>query len=262
VAFFGSPRHIEMHAEGFTQAPHSILCNDAVPSNRAPGSHSGSNVGRIPFGVNRTAVNIPSGELRPGRIRRVATRRRSSVMGSCVDRRSRTRRSTITFTPGTCANDHVRCSYRAVSFRRTTMSNAASGNDREGRASRTCIVWLAQMLCVSCGSSNGSRSPRSPGLPSRTHHAQTTFILASATPPLQCHPSVISSNQGSEFPSDWLKPPLLTREITGSYLITVTGRSRESEPQTAPRGAPRSRPCSSPSPAPPKPPSAHASDAP
>jgi hypothetical protein len=193
------------------------------------------------------------GEFLPWRIRRVATCRRSSVMGSWVDRRSPTLRSTITFTPGTRANDHTRCSYSAVSSRRTAMSNAASGNDREGRASRTCVVWLAQMLCVGCGSSNGSRSPRSPGLPSRTHHAQTTFILGSWPRQNSCLPFAQRRDRSFGLLFEATAPQQGNQEEhPKSYLVTITGHSRESELQTAPRGAPRSRPCSSPPPDPTK----------
>jgi len=105
-----------------------------------------------------------------------------AVVANGVLRRSAVIRPTVHnhLTPGTPANDHWRCSKSAVSFRRTTISNVASGNDREGRASRSWSWWPAQMLCVTPGSSSGFRSPRSPGLPSPRHHAQTTFIVGSA----------------------------------------------------------------------------------
>jgi hypothetical protein len=138
--------------------------------------------------VNRTTVQSPT--VLPWRSRRVVTRRRSSLTGSCADRRTSVLRSTITFTPGTHVANPCRCSKSAVSFGRTTISTATSGNDREGRSSRSWSTWPAQMLCVTPGSSSGSRSPRSPGFPSRRHHAQTTFILGSAMLPLACHPTV------------------------------------------------------------------------
>jgi hypothetical protein len=138
--------------------------------------------------VNRTTVQPPT--VLPWRSRRVLTRRRSSLTGSWADRRSSVRRSTITFTSGTPVNNPCKLSKSAVSFGRTTMSVATCGNDREGRSSRSWSTWRAQMLCVTVGSSSGSRSPRSPGFPSRRHHAQTTFILGSAMLPLACHPTV------------------------------------------------------------------------
>jgi len=124
--------------------------------------------------VNRTTVQ-PSTVL-PRRSRRVLTRRRSSLTGSCVDRRSSVLRSTITFTSSMPAKNTCRLSKSAVSFGRTTMSTATPGSDREGRSSRSWSLWPSQMLCVTPPSSSGSRSPRSPGLPSWRHHAQTTFI--------------------------------------------------------------------------------------
>ena len=138
--------------------------------------------------MNRTTVQSPT--VLPWRSRRVVTRRRSSRTGSCADRRTSFLRSTITFTPGTHVANPCRCSKSAVSFGRTTISTATSGNDREGRSSRSWSTWSAQMLCVTPGSSSGSRSPRSPGFPSRRHHAQTTFILGSAIVPVACHPTV------------------------------------------------------------------------
>jgi hypothetical protein len=45
-------------------------------------------------------------------------------------------------------------------FRCTTMSNSASGNDRDGLDSRSCSLWSAQMPRLSPGSSNGSRISR------------------------------------------------------------------------------------------------------
>jgi len=132
-------------------------------------------------GVNRTTVQPPT--VLPWRSRRVLTRRRSSLTGSCADRRSSVLRSTITFTSGTPVNNPCRLSKSAASFGRTMMSTATSGNDREGRPSRSWPMWPAQMLCVSLPSCSGSRSPRSPGFPSWRHHAQTTFILGIAV----CH---------------------------------------------------------------------------
>ena len=126
-------------------------------------------------GVNRTTVQLPT--VLPRRSRRVLTRRRSSLTGFCADRRSVLLRSTITFASGTPVNNPCRLSKSAGSCGRTTMSTATSGNDREGRSSRSRSMWPAQMLCVSAPSSSGSRSPRSPGFPSWRHHAQTTFIV-------------------------------------------------------------------------------------
>ena len=122
--------------------------------------------------MNRTTVQRPT--ILPWRGRRVLTRRRSSLTGSCADRRSIVLRSTITFMSP--VNKPCRLSNSAVSFGRTTMSTATSGNDREGRSSRSWSLWPTQILCVSAPSSSGSRSPRSPGFPSWRHHAQTTFI--------------------------------------------------------------------------------------
>jgi hypothetical protein len=137
--------------------------------------------------VNRTTVQRPT--VLPCRSRRVLTRRRSSLTGSRAERRSSVRRSTITCTSGTPVNNPCRLAKSAVSFGRTTMSVATCGNEREGRSSRSWSTWRAQMLCVTVGSSSGSRSPRSPGLPSRRHHAQTTFIVESAVLPLACRPA-------------------------------------------------------------------------
>src|SRR3989454_9842113 len=67
------------------------------------------NGGMISFGVNRTIVKPPWGEVVPRRIRRrVLTCRRSSVTGRLIDRRSPTPRSTITFTRRTPRNDPPR----------------------------------------------------------------------------------------------------------------------------------------------------------
>ena len=52
----------------------------------------------------------------------------------------------------------VRVESRVVG--RTTMSNSASGNDRDGMDSRNCSMWVAQMPWVSAGFSNGSIIPR------------------------------------------------------------------------------------------------------
>lgn len=51
------------------------------------------------------------------------------------------------------------------------------------RPSRTCSRWLEQIPWVVAGFSDGSHSPRSPGWPSRSHQAQTTFTH----PPLRPH---------------------------------------------------------------------------
>src|SRR5262249_28454953 len=57
------------------------------------------------------------------------------------------------------------------------MSNSASGNDCDGSASSASSRWREQNPCVVAGLSNGSHSPRKPGLPSRSQDGQTTFIL-------------------------------------------------------------------------------------
>src|SRR5262249_59733169 len=57
------------------------------------------------------------------------------------------------------------------------MSISASGNDCDGSASSASSRWREQNPCVVAALSNGSHSPRKPGLPSRSQDGQTTFIL-------------------------------------------------------------------------------------
>ena len=91
--------------------------------------------------MNRTTVQPPT--ALPWRSRRVLTRRRSSLTGSWADRRTSVRRSTINFTSGTPVNNPCKLAKSAVSVGRTTMSVATSGNDREGRSSRSWPTWLS-----------------------------------------------------------------------------------------------------------------------
>src|SRR5262245_61839159 len=96
------------------------------------------------------------------------------------------------------------------------MSSATSGNDREGRSSRSWSLWPSQMLCVSAPSSSGSRSPRSPGFPSWRHHAQTTFIVGRTV----WRPPVVQYRDG---PAGCLVRPI-PRGICGDYLTEPSGR--------------------------------------
>src|SRR5262249_57387317 len=57
------------------------------------------------------------------------------------------------------------------------MSISASGNDCDGSASSASSRWREQNPCFVAALSNGSHSPRKPGLPSRSQDGQTTFIL-------------------------------------------------------------------------------------
>src|SRR6267142_5360224 len=120
----------------------------------------GGKGGRISFGVNRTTVKPPRGEIVPCRTRRLVLACRCSSATGCVsDSRPASRRSRITFTLGTLANAHPRVLY-SVPFRRTTMSNSTRGNDRDGRDSSRRSSWIPQTPWVGSGFSNGSRIPR------------------------------------------------------------------------------------------------------
>jgi hypothetical protein len=153
----------------------------------------------------------------------VLTRRRSSLTGSCVDRRSSVLRSTITFTPGIPVNNPCRCSKSALSFGRTTMSTATSGKEREGRSSRSWSLWPAQ---------NAVRYP--PGLPAvHAHrdrlacpHGRTTHKRPSSSEgqmqPLACHPAPGDEDRRDEF---------RVHAYTGgrpSYVLRVGGWRRTS----------------------------------
>jgi hypothetical protein len=128
----------------------------------------------------RTSV-YPIAETWP-RIKRRSRSRRSLTEPSMRRRRSPRRRSMIARISGTPLVAQSRCSKRARSDARTITRSSTPGNDPEGSVPSTRVRCRGQMPWLMLGSSRGSRSPMNEGTPSRSHHAQTTFIREAPDP--------------------------------------------------------------------------------